>query len=392
MNHARPARSTLPYSLCAAVIAAALPLAMACADDDLEPNTDIEEQLQDVLDAAVANPDVVLPGAIAHYHHASYAPWSGAAGLADADVGDAMQPHDKYRGGSLTKPMLAVVTLQHVEEGTLDLDQTLPELLPENLIAGIANAERITLRMLLRHTSGVPEWSTDDMDLQAMSDPGRVWRAEEFLEFIAGQPAQFEPGTAWRYTNTNYTLVGMVLERAGGASWRQQVRERILEPLDLESTSLPDPGDPSIAGDFARGYQPLGDQVLDLTHMDPSMAGAAGGHALITTAENLARFLEAVLAGQLFADEASLAEMTTMVDAPQGGPPHWYGLGIESYDIDGVRVIGHGGGTAGYNNGMFHVPARETTIVTSVNTGDADANVDNVILPALLIAVSDANR
>lgn len=375
-----------------AVVALVVPLATACKGGEaLEPNTAVQRQLQDVLDHAVSNPDVVLPGAIAHYRSPAFASWTGTAGLGDVDAGVAMRPHDKYRGGSLTKPLLATVVLQHVEEGTLTLEQTLPELLPQTVTDRIPNADRITLRMLLSHTSGIAEWSTPQMDLRAVTEPLRVWEPDEFIDAASHLPPTFEPGTSWSYSNTNYTLVGMVLDRAIGQPWRAQIRERVIEPLGLDSTSLPEPGDPSIDGHYARGYHPVDGAVVDLTLMDPSMADAAGGHALITRAEDLGRFLDSLLAGELFTHDATLTEMLTMVQTPaDGGPTHFYGLGIESYIIDGVEVIGHGGGAGGYNNGIFHVPDDGATIVLNVNTGDSDANIHEVILPALQIVAADA--
>jgi D-alanyl-D-alanine carboxypeptidase len=176
----------------------------------------------------------------------------------------------------------------------------------------------------------------------------------------------------------------MVLDRAGGTSWRAQVRARVLSRLGLASTELPEPGDRTVAGDYAHGYQDVGGTPVDLSYVDPSMAGASGGNAMITTVQDLARFIEALLAGQLFARPETLAAMTTMVEAPnETGLPHRYGLGLESYDLGGTTVIGNAGGAAGYGVMMFRIPARDTTLVTAINTSDLFENALDVFIPSL---------
>src|SRR5689334_10045930 len=200
----------------------------ACGDDaKLEPNVVVQERLQAILDGAVSNPNVALPGSIVHYRNPAFSTWSGAAGLGDLRAKVAMRSHDTFRGGSLTKPFLATVTLQHVEEGTLSLDQTLIELLPEREADRIEKAEEITLRMLLNHRSGIPEWLTPEVGMRVIANPAYVWTAEELIDLSSAQPRSFEPGQAYSYSNTNYTVLGRVLEHALGKSWRAQVRERV---------------------------------------------------------------------------------------------------------------------------------------------------------------------
>lgn len=358
----------------------------------LEPNTPVENQLQQVLDHSVTKPDVMLPGAIAHYRSPAYRPWSGAAGLGDIPAGVAMRPHDQFRAGSILKTFLATVTLQHVEEGALSLEQTLPALLPETVTSRIASADQISLRMLLNHTSGIPEWVTPEVEARVMSDPAYVWSADEAIDIASGVPPYFPPGTAWKYSNTDYTLVGLVLDRVGGKSWRSQVRERIVQRLGLANTRLPEPGDTTLVGQYAHGYHDLGGTVVDLSAVDPSMAGAAGGHALVTTAQDLGRFLEALLAGELFAHPATLAAMTTMVEAPhESGLPHRYGLALEEFTLpSGTTVIGHGGSTAGYAVMMFSIPASDTILVTAVNTQDLFVNALDVFIPAIEVVTASA--
>jgi D-alanyl-D-alanine carboxypeptidase len=357
----------------------------ACDEETAPPNTAVEQKLQQVLDRGVTRPGVMLPGAIAHYHSPVYRPWSGAAGLGDVPARTAMGPGDRFRAGSVLKTFIATVTLQHVEEGRLSLDEKLPALLPESVTARITAADQISLRMLLGHTSGIPEWVTDEVHARVIADPGHVYSPEEAIEIASQQPPWFAPGTSWRYSNTNYTLLGLVLDRAGGKSWRAQVRERVFDRLGLAGTRLPEPGDRTMGGSYAHGYQDVDGAAVDLTAIDPSMAGASGGSALVTTAQDLGRFLEALLTGRLFAKPATLAAMTEMIEAPhESGFPHRYGLGLEEFTFpDGTRVIGHAGSTGGYATMMFRIPAHDTTLVTAVNTSDLFVNALEVFMPAV---------
>lgn len=366
----------------------ALALAGAAACDHRSPlphDPAAEARLQQVLDDAVATPGVLLPGAIAHWRSPAHARWTGSAGLGDLDARTPIRPASRIRAGSVLKTFVAAVALQHVEEGTLSLEATLPELLPASVTDRFASADRITLRMLLDHTSGIPEWVTDEVHARVASDPAHVWTDDEALDLAAGQPPAFEPGTAWGYSNTNYTLAGLVLERAGGTSWREQIRARVLAPLELGATLLPEPGDRTITAEYARGYHDAGGAAVDLSLVDPSMAGAAGGNALVSTVQDLATFLDALLAGRLFARPETLAEMIAMVEAPNGtGLPHWYGLGVEAYEFPGrPPIVGNAGAGAGYTVMMFRVPAAGATLVTAVNASDLSANAFHVLLPSL---------
>jgi D-alanyl-D-alanine carboxypeptidase len=374
--------------------ALAIALAAACGGGAGDPHDGrVEAGLQQVLDRAVAKPGVFLPGAIAYVHEPGFAPWSGSAGTGDLQAGTPMHFGDRIRAGSIMKTFVATVTLQHVEEGMLSLDQTLPELLPSTVTDRVANADRITLRMLLNHTSGIPEWVTDAVHVRAATDPSHVYTTDEVLDIATSQAPSFDPGTSWSYSNTNYILVGLVLDRVGGTSWRAQVRERVLSPLGLITTLLPEPGDQTIPPYSAHGYALAGGTPVDLSSVDPSMAGASGGNAMVTTVQDLARFIEALLGGELFTRPETLAAMTTMVDAPdESGLPHRYGLGLESYTFGATTVIGNAGGAAGYATMMYRIPDRATTLVTSVNTSDLFTNALDVFMPSVEVVTGGARR
>jgi len=345
----------------------------------------LTERLQRIVERAVDRHKPGYPGALLHVTAPELGVWSGAAGTADVETGEAMHPDSKFGIGSITKPFVAVVVLQLVEEGVLSLDDTLPEVLSDETAARFPDSDRITVRMLLNHTSGIGDWVSQTTAEATAADPSMIWDIETVLDLAAAQAPYFPPGEGYMYSNTDYTLLGMIIEQATGQSWREQVRSRILEPLDLEDTVVRDPGDTSMPDGHAHGYGDVGGGVVDVTYADPSMAGAGGGNAIVSTTADLARFLDAVLAGGLFQNPATLAEMMTFVDAPdEQGFPYWYGLGLERYIFpEDIIVIGHGGGAVGYGSVMYHAPDYGITIVASGNFFDlAPAYVD-LLMPAL---------
>jgi D-alanyl-D-alanine carboxypeptidase len=196
---------------------------------------EIASQLQAVLEAAVASPDTNYPGAVLHVSSPELGSWTGAAGLGEVETNTAMRSHDKFRAGSLTKPFISVVVLQLVEEGLFSLDDPMTAVLPESITGKFANSDQITVRMLLNHTGGLPDF-LDLAGPEIVANLEKVWEEEEFLEFASAQEPWFAPGEAQAYSNTDYTLLGMIIEEATGGSWREEMRQRIFEPLNLENT------------------------------------------------------------------------------------------------------------------------------------------------------------
>ena len=213
----------------------------------------LEVRLKTALDAVVASDQTVFPGAILSVSHPDQGTYAVAAGVADIETNAPLTPDARFRAGSIAKPFVAAVVLQLVEEGKLSLDDTMTELLPQDVTARFAGSDKITLRMLLNHTSGIPEWLSDEAIGRIAADPAKVWDVGEFLDLAAAMAPAFAPGTGWAYSNTDYNLVGLVIERATGQPWRETVRTRVIEPLGLKSTTLPEPGDVAIPGAFMHG-------------------------------------------------------------------------------------------------------------------------------------------
>lgn len=241
----------------------------------------------------------------------------------------ATAPHadDLFRVGSVTKTFTAVLVLQLAQEGKLGLDDTLAQLLPGTVEGG----ERITVRQLLRHQSGLASY-TDYADFLEQAESSPRMRPLDVLRFAARQPRLFDPGDGWAYANTNYVALGLIVERVSGNSYAHELRRRILEPLRLERTRLPGEAVPA-------GLRDSG--------TNPRVPWAAG--ALVSDAGDVARFYSALLAGRLLS-KASLEEMERTIDVTDHiGRSARDGLGIFSSPQPCGTAWWHTGGILDYS-------------------------------------------
>jgi D-alanyl-D-alanine carboxypeptidase len=265
------------------------------------------------------------------------------------------------RIGSATKTFTAVLALQLVEEGLLELDRSVDTYLPGIVKGEGIDPKAITVRQLLQHTSGLPEYT----DLVAKEPfPQRdVYRSpRDVLDLALDRPADFPAGERHQYTNTNYIALGLIIERVTQRPLGELIHDRIVTPLDLKHTYLPEQGDRGIQGEHPRGYHiDTKGELRDLTEADPSWAWAAG--AMVSTPAELNTFMKAILDGELL-EQAELDQMLTGV--PTGDEEHFpgatYGLGIESRELGGGTAWGHDGDIPGYQT--RNAVAEDGTAVT----------------------------
>lgn len=304
--------------------------------------------------------------------------------IARSGVGDLVTrrpvPKDSYlRLGSTTKTFVATVMLQLVGEKRVSLDQTVEELLP-GVVSGAGNDGRtITLRDLLRHTSGLSDYISDvfpDPSTQTyLTNRWRAFQPEKLVELAMRHEPAFPAGTNWAYSNTNYVLAGMIIEKITGRTWEQQVHDRILRPLGLQHTDTPGTW-PFLPYPHTANYQQFaaGGPMIDTTiPYRPFDSGADG--SMTGTARDLNRFFAALASGQLL-KPAELAAMRTTVPVPQdSGHPKGTrdGLGLFSTPLScGGGYLGHGGSGFGYAIRAATTLDGRRTITVSAHSRAAD--------------------
>ncbi|MFC3980040.1 serine hydrolase domain-containing protein [Streptosporangium jomthongense] len=300
--------------------------------------------------------------------------WTGSAGVGELGGPDEPPANGHVRIGSNTKTFVAALVLLLVAEGRIELDTP-----ADDHLTGFGLDRRITVRMLLQHTSGVFNFTGEYYD-DATFAPGipcqgkewvddrfRTYRPEELVRLALSKPARFEPGTDWSYSNTNYVLARLLVEKVTGRSLAEEMRRLILEPLGLSDTVVPD--GPEIPGPHAHAYYRYQDgdlqRTIDVTRHDPSWISSGGD--MISTARDLHTFVSALVGGRLL-PAPLLAEMCT--PHPKAG----YGLGVFVQDTEcGGTVITHNGGITGHAALMYSTPDGGTTLTASLNYVDDSA-------------------
>lgn len=280
-----------------------------------------------------------------------------SAGYADVDGGAAFSPRTHIRAASITKTFVAAVILQLVAEGKVNLDTPIEAYLPGRIRGQGIDAHAITVRQLLRHQSGLPEYFDADTPI-----PTEPMTGDQLLNAALKRPPQFAPGTAIRYTNTNYVIAGLLIEKLTGHPATAEITRRIITPLGLSDTYFPAAGDTGLRAPFAHGYEVVDGKRKDVTNFNASAAGMAG--SLVSTGEDTSAFMTALLDGRIV-PAAQLREMMDTVDWPAAGPGFHYGLGLTSIDLDcGVRVWGHGGDIEGFHSLMAKAFAGPAVSIT----------------------------
>jgi D-alanyl-D-alanine carboxypeptidase len=310
-----------------------------------------------------------LPGAVLLLHKAGEPLWIGARGSSNLEHRTAMQTNTPFRTASITKTFVATAIMLLQERGVLALDDPLTQLLP-SVVGKVPQAETITLRHLLTHTSGIFDPTNDDVQYQLdlVNNPARraAMSTDEVLtKYVYGHALLFTPGERYSYSNPNYMLIGKIIERKTGKSLQAVLEELILKPLKLTNTYLDVREDSNVARGYSNFYSP--GQLMDVTALDRAEAdgGAYGG--VVSTAADLFRFSEALFGGNLVS-AASLQEMKAPFPVRQGETT--YGLAVDQWASDALGIgFGNNGTLAGTEANVFYFPQRKATFILLTNYG-----------------------
>ncbi|WP_063713872.1 serine hydrolase domain-containing protein [Amycolatopsis nigrescens] len=301
--------------------------------------------------------------------------WNGGVGLADRRTGRKVVGDEHGRIGSDTKAWTATVVLQLVGEGKIKLDDTVDQHLPGLIRTEHHDGRKITIRQLLQHTSGLPDyldapfWADEEAHRWDHIEPLRT------VEQALTLPPPDRAPSGFAYANTNYNLAGLIVTKVTGRGIGTEIDRRIIKRLGLCETSWP--GDrTTIPKPDLRSYVERAGKLVDRTEWNTSEADASG--ALISTGADTTAFWTALLTGKLLAP-AQLAEMKRTIPDDSGQD---YGLGVEGYrHIRGLATWGHSGSMAGghkFRNAVTDDGQRAVTLLINTDTFNSDV-VDSVI-------------
>jgi D-alanyl-D-alanine carboxypeptidase len=273
--------------------------------------------------------------------------WIGASGSLDLERQIAMPADARFPVYSITKTVIAVCLLRLAELRALDIDDPISRWVPD-----LPFGHCVSLRQLLNHTAGVPNYSVLPEQIAALkASPGKAWTYAQFIEHTCHRGLDFLPGEGWRYSNTGYALLTRVVELANATSFAEAVQQHVVGPLGHSATATIE-GRASfeqLVPGFSRDFHGEG-ELQDVRGVyDPGWVA----HGLVaSTVAETCEFFQALFAGKLI-QRKSLDAMTQLVRVPGDHPPAVspsYGLGLMG-DPDGTYGpdFGHGGDGPGYN-------------------------------------------
>jgi D-alanyl-D-alanine carboxypeptidase len=341
-----------------------------------------QSALQTLVDTTAK--ELLIPGAVVLLRtpQGEFAVTYGTT-LLGADSPPSSDTH--FRIASNTKTMTAAVIVLLAQEAKLSLEDPVSKYVPD-----VPNGDNITIAQLLEMRSGLYNYSSDPTISAAIdTDPNKVWAPAELLAIAFAHPPNFPPGAAYEYNNTNYALLGLVAEKVDGKPLAQAMQHRLFGPLGLRHTLLPASTVSTLPDPFSHGYlygsssvalvgePPYSAEVQaaaragtllpkDYTDVNHSFAAAAGG--VISTANDLATWIKALVAGRVL-DPAYQRRWLDSLKPEDPSKPEGqkYGYGIVQLSWGPNTIYFHGGETPGYNSKISCDPANDITLIVWTN-------------------------
>ncbi len=321
--------------------------------------------IQALLDSLV---QLDIPGAVAAVSDAD-GYWSGAAGLAKLEDATPMGTCHLQYLQSIAKTYMAVVMLKLYEEGKIDLDAKAALYLPESQIKRIPGIEKVTVRMLLNHTSGLPEYNYDPLYItRLLQNPDRIFSPAAYIDYVEKKKLLFEAGTKYMYLNFGYTLLSLMADLITG-DHAKYMREKIFEPLGLKQTYYRIEQANTYYGTLVNSYWDRhSNGTLENVSVlqNSNVVSMAGDDGIITTPGEAILFLKALMEGKLVKPE-TLALMQDWAKDSKGKPRYGFGLTYAAYA--GEKAIGHSGGGLGAGAELYYFPEKKVYMFLAINLG-----------------------
>ena len=324
------------------------------------------EPVSELMEAMVSKG---VPGIMMSVHTEEDGYFSSSLGKSDLANQIDIQACNLTRVGSTVKTFTAVAIMQLVEDGKLQLDDSITEYLGDETLQNIANAKEVSIRQLLDHSSGIYNYIQDlKFQTASLNDLIKVWTPEELLDYARNRDAYFEPGEDVYYSNTNYILLGMLIEKIEGKPFYAVFEDRIFEPLGLDMTQFAalDPVPDGIVRGYIDLYSKM--ELTNATYYSGWDYFTADG-GLISNAHDLNIFLTNLFQGNIIS-QSSLQEIMDWQLPKEMDSDVFvthYGLGIFQIETKYGPAYIHSGDAIGYFASMAYFPNQKTTITWAVN-------------------------
>jgi CubicO group peptidase (beta-lactamase class C family) len=295
-------------------------------------------------------------------------------GLANVELDVPATADTVYQSGSVGKQFTATAVMMLVEAGKLRLDDKVRQHLP----TAPERWKDMTIRHLLTHTAGIKNYDDNDLDYR------KDYTEDELLRLAGSFPLDFEPGTKWRYSNTGYVVLGILIGKVTGRFYGDFLKERIFDPLGMETARIISEAD--IVRNRAAGYRlDKKGQLKNQEYVSPSLNTTADG-SLYLMVRDLARW-DAALYTEKLLKRSSLEQMWTPVKLADG-KTHPYGFGWGLDEVNGHKVIEHGGAWQGFTSQISRYVDDKLTVIVLTNLAGSEpgriaAGVAGLYVPAL---------
>jgi CubicO group peptidase (beta-lactamase class C family) len=285
-------------------------------------------------------------------------------GLANREWDIPNAPDTKHRLGSITKQFTAMLIMQLVAEGKLDLQATISKYLPDY---SKVNGEKITIHQLLNHTSGTPNYTSFPNFFKELSR--NPYTPTEMVRMYADSILDFTPGERFSYSNSGYITLGAIIEKVTGKTYEEVLQEKIFTPLKMNNSGYDHHN--TILKKRAAGYEMKGSKPENAPYIDMSTPYAAG--SMYSTVEDLFIWDQALYTEKLLPKK--YRDMMYEKYVPAFGQYYGYGWSVGYFPVgntkDSTEIIGHGGGINGFNTLITRMPKEKSTIILLNNTGRA---------------------
>lgn len=277
-------------------------------------------------------------------------------GLANVEHQVPVKAETIFQSGSMGKQFTATAVMMLVEEGKLSLDDKIAKYFTD----GPESWNKITVRHLLTHTSGMTDYP-DDFDLR------RDYTEDELVQRIKTIPLAFQPGEKWSYSNLAYVMLGVLIHKVSGKFYGDFLQERVFKPLGMTTARVISEDD--IVPNRAAGYRVANGQLKNQNWVSPSLNTTADG-ALYLTVYDMAKWDAALYTGKLL-KRASLEAMWTPVKL-NDGKTHPYGFGWALGEVRGHHIVEHGGSWQGFKSQISRYVDDKLTVVVFANQARAN--------------------
>jgi len=355
-----------------------------------EKQKTFSERNEKVIEVLKRHVENGLPGVAVAYYSPQEGEWTHSEGFSNIEKKEPLTNAHLHYLQSVSKTYMAVVILKLFEQGKINLDDDISKYLSRSSIGNLAN-KGITVKMLLNHTSGIPDYVSSPAYLKfVMGNLYSHCDVQEFIDFIKNDPLDFEPASDYSYSNTNYVLLSMIGDKITGdhIAFMDKV---IFAPLKLEETFyLTQKNYLSIPNIVSSYWDVLNvEKPIDVTTIQKvNVSSLRGDDGLVCSTQDAIKFLRGLVEGKLL--KKSTMELMQQWVIKDGAKR--YGLGLIHYDLGETFGIGHSGGGLGAGCFLMYLPEKDAYIFVAINFNtlidgkiiEKCANIQQDILSALL--------